>query len=46
MMTKKTMTMRTMGPKDVVAVDYDGAEKPLRDSDKLTQLYWLASSFG
>jgi hypothetical protein len=28
MMTKKTMTMRTMGPKDVVDFDYDGVEKP------------------
>ncbi len=29
------MTMRTMGPKDVVDVDYDGVEKPAETQTSL-----------
>jgi hypothetical protein len=37
-MTKKTMTMRTMGPKDVEVVNYDGVEKPAKTQTSLHSL--------
>jgi hypothetical protein len=38
MMTKKTMTMRTMGPKDEVDIEYDGVEKPVENQTSLHSL--------